>query len=56
MNMNSYHILNLMTGNLDKDREGNVIVIQANSERGAKAKFSKAGGYRNWNLYTVVQA
>ena len=55
-NMNSYNILNLMTGRIDKDREGNVIIIHANSERGAKSKFSKASGYRNWNLYTVVRA
>lgn len=53
--MKEYRILNLMTGRIDKDREGNEYRVRAFSERGAKARFTRAGLYRDWNLYTVQE-
>ena len=51
--MKNYVIQYLPTGRIETDRDGNVIILTGNSERGAKQKFTREGNYRNWDMYAL---
>lgn len=53
--MKQYRIVYLPTGRSERDHKGNVILISATSERGAKQRVTRGLGYRNWDMYAMVE-
>lgn len=50
----TFALMYLCTGRFDRARTGEIITVTATTERGAKAKFTRDGSYRDWNLYAFV--
>lgn len=51
--MKSYYVIYLCTGRREKNRDGTDKVLKGNSERGAKARYTRDGGYYDWTLYVL---
>ena len=52
--MNAYKLVYLPTGRTIYGNDGLPVVVDANTERGAKQKFTKARFYVSWDLHVVV--
>jgi hypothetical protein len=51
--MKSFHVIYLPTGRKEKNRDGTEKVLTGNTERGAKSKYTRDGGYYDWTLYVL---
>lgn len=51
--MQAFIVIYLPTGRPVKTRDGADMVLRGTTERGAKAAYTRGGGYLDWNLHAL---